>query len=153
MNACFFYAVKMFDCASQFALQGLQIIDFVLKFRDAEFAVVKEFKAFVAARQSCRGQIQTQIVNLRSWNQDGRAFFVFNQLIRHARFFQVVYNVAGVFRLQIGIQRHIIGFGTVPKTDADESQNRGENRTEKNQLMSSVVPVPKFLEPLSPIRQ
>ena len=108
----------MFDCARQFPLQGLKIIYFVLKLRDAKFAVVEEFKAFVAARQSRRCQLQPQIVNLRRGHEDCRAFLIFNQVIGNAFFFERVDNVAGVFCLQIGIQRHVIGFGAVPETDA-----------------------------------
>ena len=58
MNASLVHAFEMFNRAGKFALKCLEVINFVLKLRDAELAVVEEFKALVAARQSRTCQIK-----------------------------------------------------------------------------------------------
>ena len=103
MDASLIHAVEVFDCASKFALQSLKVIYFILKLRDAQFAVVEEFKTFIAARQPRRCQFKPKIMNLIQRDEDCRAFSVFYKFIGNARFLQAVDNVAGVFRLQIGI--------------------------------------------------
>ena len=50
MHAGFLHDVNLLNRPRQLALQRLQIVYPVLKFRDAQLAVVKKFKALVAAR-------------------------------------------------------------------------------------------------------
>ena len=64
MNPCFFHGSNLFNGSGQLALQSLQIVDLVLEFRNAQLAVIKDFKTFVAPGQPLSGQIKPCIMHI-----------------------------------------------------------------------------------------
>ena len=152
MHPGFFNRVELFDRPSQFALQRLQIIHFVLKFRDAEFAVVENLKTLRAARKTVRCQFQTRVVNILRQHKNRRARLRFFHGVLHSGFLQRVDNVAGIFRFQVGIQRNHLGLAAVPKADTEEQNQECRGRPDDDVTLPALIPVPQLPISSYPIR-
>ena len=97
MNSCFLNNINLFNRSSQFTLQSLKIIYFVLKFCNAELAVVEKFKTFIATRKTVCRQFKSNIMNLSCRNINCSSAFVFFNLITDPGLFKTVHHVAGIF--------------------------------------------------------
>ena len=125
VNACLLDGLELFDRTRQLALQGLQVVDAVLKFGDTELAVIEDFKALVSARQPLCREVETCLVDIRRRYEDCCTRLVFLYLIGNLRLAQLVCDLACVLGLHIGKQRHHIRLAAIPKT---QTKNEDENR-------------------------
>ena len=112
--------LNLFDRPRQLTLKRLQVIDLVLKLRHAQLAVVEYLKALRAARQAVDRQRESGIVHVAGQNENIRARFRLLDRVLRAGLLERVDNIAGVFRLQIGVQRNHLGLAAVPKADTEE---------------------------------
>ena len=151
VDACLLDGIDLLDRARELALKCLQVIDLVLEFRDAQLAVIKDFKALLSVRQAFRREVETCRMNILRRNEDRRPLLVLLHLIRDFRFLQLSRYLAGVLRLHVREQRHHIRLAAVPHTDADYGNEHGQSSAKHDVALTLAVLVPEVQVALFPV--
>ena len=152
MDAGLLHGVDLLDRARELALERLQVVDLVLELRDAELAVIKDFEAFLPARQAFRREVQARFVHLVGRHEDRRAELVLLDFVVDFLLFEFRCDFASVLRLHVREERHHIRLAAVERCADDDGREDGDEAADRDVSLFLAIFMPKLQIPVFPSR-